>query len=360
MLMVAPPTVHAQYYPGYGGYGWGGWGGGDTVQGSIARGLGYYNIGAGIYNQQTAVANSINADTIMRWNQYWYLSQQEANRREYYIMAERQAKIKQTGDQIYQRLRDNPNAGDIARGDALNVVLDQVTDPRIHSSALRMAKDPITAEVVGDIPFENASEAVSISLNQLGANDVWPSLLRGENFAPEREAYKQAVAQALQEDENDDGIISPETIANVRTAVARIRTKLTTNPPAEKGPAYVEAINYVKGLTGIARMLESPNVDKVLAELKKVQKTTLGSLLGFMHTYNLRFGPATTQRQRAVYNDLYPMLTGYRDRVLKSLNPDTSQPVATAAKGGPSDFFQNMHLEHLAPPPPPEAKPDAK
>lgn len=67
------------YYPyGYGGYGWGGWGG--TAQGDIARGLGYFTMGAGIYNVDTAIARSINVDTMIRWNQYVYLSQKEATR----------------------------------------------------------------------------------------------------------------------------------------------------------------------------------------------------------------------------------------------------------------------------------------
>src|SRR5262249_3829406 len=69
-LVVQGGGASAQYgYPvGYGAYGWGGWGGGgETVQGSIARGLGVFAAGAGQYNQQTAIANSINTDTVMRW-----------------------------------------------------------------------------------------------------------------------------------------------------------------------------------------------------------------------------------------------------------------------------------------------------
>src|SRR5262245_13053799 len=67
------------YPPGFGAFGWGGWGG-ETVQGNIAQGLGMYAMGAGFYNESTAVANSINTDTVMRWNQYVYESQKEANR----------------------------------------------------------------------------------------------------------------------------------------------------------------------------------------------------------------------------------------------------------------------------------------
>ena len=74
LLASLSPDARAQYgYPtGYGGYGWGGWG--STPQSALARGLGYFNMGRGAYNEQTAVARSINTDTVMRWNQYAYQS----------------------------------------------------------------------------------------------------------------------------------------------------------------------------------------------------------------------------------------------------------------------------------------------
>src|SRR3954464_4102553 len=55
VLAIVPVRAQAQfgygYYPGgYAGYGWGGWGGANTVQGSMARGLGYFYNGEGIYN----------------------------------------------------------------------------------------------------------------------------------------------------------------------------------------------------------------------------------------------------------------------------------------------------------------------
>src|ERR1700675_954230 len=54
--LILPVSARAQYGypPGYGGYGWGGWG--STIQGSTARGLGYFNMGRGAYNENTAVA----------------------------------------------------------------------------------------------------------------------------------------------------------------------------------------------------------------------------------------------------------------------------------------------------------------
>jgi hypothetical protein len=344
-LAVAAGEARAQYYPyyyprGYGGYGWGGWGG--TVQGDIARGLGYYAVGAGAYNRQTAVANAINADTVMRWNQYMFLSQMEANRRERETLARRQKRDSMTGELLYQRFRDNPTDGDVEHGDALNVILDQLTDPaKIHSSALRLADAKLSGDAVDDIPFVHASDAVSLSLHQLTNSDGWPIGLRGEEFAAARKAYQDAVAKVLEEDEKGD--LSAGTVQAVRDAAAGLRAKLEASPPKDRDE-YIEAENYVKTLTGLARMLDKPNVDKILAELEKVRSTTVGNLLGFMHTYNLRFGVAETPRQRAVYHELYPVLAATRDKIVQGGGTgDTA--VARGAK--PTDFFSGMHLDDL-------------
>jgi len=342
LLATTVGEARAQYYPGYVAYGWGGWGGGATVGGDMARGLGFYNIGAGIYNEDTAVANSINADTVMRWNQYLWEAQQEINRREYVRMARRQQLENATGDVVQKRLLENPTARDIADGDALNVILDQITDPRIHSSSLRLATAPIKSDAIKSIPFENASEGITLSLNQLAAKETWPSALQDEKFASDRDAYRAAVAKAVKEDE--DGQISAPTLAEIRGVVSRLRAKLAANRPTDR-TQLVQAENYVKALAGMSRMLENPQTEKVIAELAKVQNTSLGSLLGFMHTYNLRFGPAMSAQQRAVYETLYPLMVEHRDKVVKP--SDVPPPPAAQARSHPTEFFQGMHLDHL-------------
>lgn len=342
-LAIAAGEAKAQYYPGYGGYGWGGWGGGGaTAQGDIARGLGAYNIGAGIYNEKTAVADSINTDTVIRWNDYLWSSQQLANKREYLRMKQRQGLVNDTVDSIQQRLRETPTQRDIENGDALNVVLDDISNPRIHSSALRLAKEPLSSDVIDDIPFQNASEAVTISLHQL-TKDAWPLALQDDAFAADRKAWDQAVADALKEDE--DGQISAKTLNRVRMTAGRIRAKLEASPPTDP-QQRTEARNYVKTLLGLSRMLENPRVEKALSALEKHPKTTLGNLFGFMHTYNLRFGRATTPEQREIYADLYPKMVAHRDRVFKDSGIGEAQ-ASDRPKGHPTDFFQGMHLDHL-------------
>jgi len=303
-------------------------------------------MGAGVYNLDTAQANAINEDSLQRWNEYMFESQQLANRREYARRARRFKRDAQTGDAIYKRVRESPTDADIQDGDALNAILTQLTDPRVHSTALRMIRTPVSGKAIRDIPFESASEAVTLSLHQLSGEGAWPIALQGEMFAPDRKAYQDAIARALKEDE--EGTLSAEALQNVNLALSRLRTKLAANKtgvPAQDN----EALNYIKALSGMSRMLDKPKVDKILAELDTVKETSLGSLLAFMHAYNLRFGPATTDDQRAVYTNLYGIMVDARDRIMKDVQDTQSgdRPIARDNQRHPVDFFQGLHLEPL-------------
>src|SRR5262249_15551617 len=68
ILSMSGGEARAQYW-GYGGWGWGGWGA-QSPQSAALQGAGYYAMGAGVYNLDTAMANSINADTAIKWNDY--------------------------------------------------------------------------------------------------------------------------------------------------------------------------------------------------------------------------------------------------------------------------------------------------
>ena len=111
--------------------------------------------------------SSINEDTWQRWNQYLYLSNEEATRK---YLAKKNYDIQKNKDSynsIVKRLQDNPTAKDVDDGDALNAALDQLSDPRIQSSSLRIASTPIDAKIISEIPFRYASEAVTIIMANL-------------------------------------------------------------------------------------------------------------------------------------------------------------------------------------------------
>jgi len=330
------------YYPyGYGGYGWGGWTG--TVQGDIARGLGYFNMGAGIYNRETAVARAVNTDTAIRWNQFVYLSQKEANRHYHERRNAELANNRANYEALIKRLEENPTQGDIESGDALNAAVDQLSDPRIHTSALRMADEPIDAAIVRQIPFRNAVEAVTFSLSGLKNASAWPNALRGPRFANQHEAFDRLIRQAREE--SLDGEVTAETLTKIRELLADLKKALSESPL--EGQAETEALKFIKTVAALVRLLEKPDLQHVLGELKNLEKVSLSSLLGFMHTFNLRFAPATTPAQREAYSQLFAILDRTRDRLLAEAKLDLGSSNGEPETNQLHDFFSAMDLDHI-------------
>jgi len=334
---------YGMYGGGWGGYGWGGWGAGSTVQGSIAQGLGMFNIGAGIFNEKTAIANSINTDTVMRWNQYVYEAQKEATRQYFGRMDAQLAKNQQAFDERMTRIATNPSPRDIRQGDALNAIYDQLSDPRIQPSSLRSADDSISADLVRQIPFVNASEAITISLAKIKDAAEWPRQLRDPRFAESRKQFEALVDQARKEDQ--EGSISPDTLAQIRAVANRINDSLLETPIDDEQEG-IQARNFAKTLIALTRMLEMPKVEKIVDELRSYDEASLSSLMGFMHTFNLRFGPATTPEQNQAYSELFPKMAQMRDRIYAAAKLGDTAPATATTHAPARDFFSAMQLNH--------------
>ncbi len=306
-FLLAPTGAHAQYgyrYPqGYGNYGWGGWG--SSSGGNLARGLGAYNMGRGTSNELGAVANAIGTGTVANWNHSLYQSNRAGAH--YYAAHLRYEMAKNNKDraQIEDRLRNHPNPEDLDSGDALNVLLDVLLKPDTADRSIGQIKAPIKHDSILDIPFEFASEGMTVCLDRMTMEEQWPIALRGASFEADRQAVKRAVAEALKEDEQ--GKLEAPTIEAVRAAVARLQARFKAEVPTT-APDYYPARDAVKALSGLAKMLYSPEMDKILAELEDYQGTTLGDLLGFMQSFNLRFAPAASYRQRQIYRKLHAMM----------------------------------------------------
>jgi len=363
VLSMCSGTARAQYgygyLRGYGGCGWSGWGGGSTLGGSMARGMGVFGMGRGTYNVDTAQAASINENTCTRYNDYVWKSQMTTNKRYQKRLAAQRKQINEADDQIQDRLRNHPSTLDITDGDALNVLLETLLNPATADRSLQYIKTPLRAEVIANIPFEVATEGMTACLDSMTMDGQWPLALRDEAFRPERAAVRSAVEAALKED--DQGNLAPETIEAVGTAVNNLRLKFEKQVPQDR-PDYIDARNAIKAMGGLTKMLYSPQMEKILAELDDYQGTTLGDLLGFMQAFNLRFAPANSYKQRLIYNKLYPMLA---EQANSSLAPGAGGGVAGAAtqavgaaegagvkaveglKAAATDFFKDMGWEHL-------------
>ena len=223
VLSMSTGTARAQ------GWGWEGWGGWTTTpEGALAQGMGHYYTGAGIFNEKTAIADSINADTLIRWNNYIFEANEEAARRNVARRRENSANNRAQNNAIITRIRDNPTNRDIEMGDALNAAVNQLTDPRVSSSALRIATAPVEADIIREIPFRNAGAGVTIVLSQIKAVTKWPAALDTERFADQKRDFEAIVEKAKKEDE--EGEISSETLKAGHDLVNALRSKLAAAP----------------------------------------------------------------------------------------------------------------------------------
>jgi hypothetical protein len=120
---------------------------------------------------------------------------------------------------------------------------------------------------------------------------------------------------------------------------------------------FRDAEKFIKALYGLASMLETPAVNVLLAGVEKRPDATIGDLFGFMATYNLRFGAATTPRQQEVYRMLYPIVAKLRDEVVPV--PGSAPPTTPNVDNAPGEVFGSMGYDHTAktPPPPSAATP---
>ena len=353
-VLAALPGVSAQaqyrYPGGYGG--WGGWGGGgSTVQGSIANGMGNYAAGRGAYNVQTAQARSMNANTAMQWNDYMYAINQRNAATEVAILNKRQQSTVETLDATYKRLHDNPNPRDVHTGDALNVVLTELANPKVYTQFVQKSTQPIDSGLVKNINFKFAANMILISLEDVSARGVPDVLATDAKYEADRKAIRTLVAKGKKEAESSNQV-SVDTLRSFRSAVKSLQDK--ADAALQLGTRQRdEADNFLKAFYGLSKMLERPQVEQFLKGLNQYPTTTLGHLVTFMHSFNLRFGPAKTPEQEAAYDQLYPLLAQLRDQsqgkgaILMTAPPPMPDPVQAKS------FFSGMDYSHFQPQPDP-------
>jgi hypothetical protein len=331
-LIVALTTqaapARAQFYyggpfAGWGCYGYGGWS--STVQGDIARGLGDWAAGAGMYNELTAQADSIDTSTLIRWNQYLSSADQAAGRSYLERHRMRRNQIAAAREKTCERLRNRPDARDIASGDALNLALDDLNNARTSLHNLKRASVRLDGALVRDIPLQCPAGATTINVNELLDRPL-PAALTGAGFAAERQALTGLISQ-LRKERGEQPPLSPETIAGGIDLLRATQDKVEHTLPLASA-ARRDAEAYLKGLSGLFTMLGTPAANVLLAGTDGRPETTLGKLLDAMNLCDLRFGVARTARQRSLYSTLYPLLASVRD--------ESRLPVAAAHTAGPA------------------------
>jgi hypothetical protein len=327
--MALPHASEAQYgYPGgYGRYGYGGFGGvniaNDPAAGYMA-GLGAFARGQGVYQVENAQAQAINLETMLKWNKALRARQKE-------LRAEQLKEAnRQEADRQQRLVRYN-----LENGTTLNNMLLQILefDPGVAKASKANAE--VTPAVIREIPFEWDTEAITICIDQLTARDSIPPVLADSQFLAARNGLRAAVEAAIKEDEK--GGVSPSTTKAVSDAIDRLRDQFVKNVQ-EFSPGYNEASDYFSTLAGLVRLLNDPSMKKILAELDDARPRTIGDLIAFMNAFNLRFGPTTSPRQVAIYEQLAPVLASLQAsfgtvQATPPSSTDSSKDLQSAAKG---------------------------
>lgn len=307
LLAVSPTWVMAQWhYPGrYGRWGWGGWG--NSPFGLMA-GMGAYARGEGTYFLDLQKAGERESRDLQQWNQ----SMARARKAQWDAFQKRQ-----------QAIQDQANAEadetSLLNGGTLNNLLFQILAFDPDSKRAAAAQAPVSPDVVRDLPYETATESYTVCLDQITGRDRWPAPLDGPTFDADRQAVTAAVDAAMDADRKGD--VPAETLKTLRDRVAALRAKFEKEADSSN-PNYADGEAFLKSLAGLAGMLETPNLKQFLDQLNAIERpTTIGDLIAFMNAFNLKFGPAQTDRQRLIYRQLAPILEQLAQDIGKNLPP---------------------------------------
>jgi hypothetical protein len=339
IVSMSGREARAQWGYGYGGWGWGGWGA-ATPQSAALQGAGYYAMGAGMYNLDTAQARAINAQTAMQWNDYVaQVTHESARIHEMRVHNEFQ-KNQKLYDEWKNRLRTSPGKVEIEDGSALNIALDDLTNPRLGSSALRAASAPVPASLIAEVPFVNNVERVTLMLDHMRQGVKWPAALDGERFADAKKTFDEVRAE-IRKEAGEKGEVSARTLRTAEEHVNALLNALTAQPLSDPLDQQ-EATNFLTTCQNLLNLMKKPDIQPAMIALKKVQDTTVGNLLGFMHAFNLRFGRATTLKEKQAYSRLFEALDQTRDQILAEAKID-STATAQADPKPPVDYYQNLN-----------------
>jgi hypothetical protein len=287
---------------------------GSTPIGDMERGAGIMAMGAGLYNYYTAAADSIETDTWMRLNEYIFQSVRQASMREQQRIAQRIAKNRENYKEVLDRILNNPEFKDVRRGDALNAVYQELTNPRISESAFRLQPVHLAGESIRNIPFFYAKDDATFSLQRLTARGKWPVGLRGTELAGERRAYERAVDAALEQ--QIEGKLSLQAIQAIETAVYNLSVRLDQVIAPSRDAVYLEARNYIRRLERTKEIFKRKEIEEILGAIDKYAGTTVYDLIAFMKKYNLRFGvPDEIGDEQTIYVRLYASLSQQLDIV---------------------------------------------
>ncbi len=296
---------------------------GSTAQGDYLRGVGVASMGMGVYNRDTAIANSINADTAIKINEYIYgclMNENKMNAEHRQMIAQR---AKDLMNKIRDRIAQHPEARDVRVGDALNEILRQLGNPKIQETTSRSTAVPLSVEEVRRIPFKLGPKGVSrFSIARLTAKGKghWPEAFQDNRFDYDRRKLEKALDNVLEQQYNRN--LQLESIKVLEAAVDGLEVRLEQVVGKSSDRLYLEARDRLKEMKETVEMLKFSDIEQALGELDRYAGTTVNDLRVFMLRHGLQFANASTPDERELFPQLYAKLGEQRDRVTQGLAVD--------------------------------------
>jgi uncharacterized protein (TIGR03067 family) len=346
-LIMSAPSIRAQdlVLPG------------STLEGDILRGQGQFLKGAAWYEINAAKAREIDARTAIeleRWNREVY----EDYQRERADIRSRRANLTKARAEAAQakfverenRLRTNPTPEDIDRGDALNALLVDLSNPTIQESSWRFARVPLPDELsLKSLVFrfapktrDKGSQALSrgaIALARLDMAGRWPSYLAMPGLAPERSAYEAAFDKVR--DQSLSGRLEVDTVLQMDGKVEALRNKVNKVVPPGRG-YQASAARFVEDLKKATGMFDAQTIDfarEIISDTQRHDAHAIGELLAFMRKYRLMFAPADgTPGIAEKYGRLYGLMRQQKEALELPLVPKTMQPDLVVARAETKRF----------------------
>jgi hypothetical protein len=290
-------------------------GAGSTLEGDYLRGLGIAAWGMGTYNLNTAQAESINVDTVMRWNEYLAAVAKQQTREYVARILADATKRKEFFKQYQQKLIENPESRDIESGEALNVVLKQLWDSKVGESTFRTYQVPLSVDMIRHIPFKLDEKGEKFSMDRLSlkGKGKWSVALQDDRFQHEKKAYERALDKALEQ--AIDGKMQIPAIDEVDARADDLFRRLNEVVGPSSDRLYTEAKERLNELKSTVRLLKTEKIERAIGEIDKYSGTTVNDLRLFMLSHNLRFAAAKTPEERLLFPQLYASLVQQKEKV---------------------------------------------
>ena len=291
--------------------------GGSTPEGDYLRGVGIADWGMGLYNLNTAQANSINLDTAIRGNEYVAAVVKEQTREYVARKLGEATKVKELYKQEQARLLEKPESHDVEDGRALNIVLKQLWDSNVGESTFRSSalQVPLPVDMVRHIPFKLDEKGEKFSMERLSlkGKGKWSVAFQDNRFQYVKKAYERALDKALEQ--AIDGKMQIAAIEELERKGDDLLARLNEVVGPSSDRLYIEAKERVKELQSTVRLLKTEKIERAIGEIDKYSGTTINDLKLFMLQHNLRFAAAKTPEEKLLLPDLYARLVQQRDKV---------------------------------------------